>query len=330
MATPHVSGTVALLLEAHPHTPPMAVRALLQNTARPFVWWGNPGLGYLDNVHRQGAGLVRIDDAVTSPIKIEPSKLSLGESQAGPSTQTLTFTNGGASDVTLALTNQPALSTGPNTFVPAAFTGFAAVAFSAPSVTVPAGGTATVTATITASSGLPDKSLYGGYIVATDAVSARIYRVPYAGLKGDYQAIRVLVPTVNEFPWLTWQNPVDGLFYKQAAGAVFTMQDGDVPYLLLHFDHQSRMVRVEVADAVTGKSWKRSLQLNYFGRNSSSTGAYALDFDGTTYAGGKTYTVPNGQYVLILSVLKALGDENNPADWETWTSPSFTIARPAK
>jgi minor extracellular serine protease Vpr len=29
-----------------------------------------------------------------------------------------------------------------------------------------------------------------------------------------------------------------------------------------------------------------------------------------------------------VSVLKALGDESNPAHWETWTSPSFVIARP--
>ena len=34
------------------------------------------------------------------------------------------------------------------------------------------------------------------------------------------------------------------------------------------------------------------------------------------------------QYIVTVSVLKALGDENNPAHWETWTSPEITIARP--
>ena len=33
-------------------------------------------------------------------------------------------------------------------------------------------------------------------------------------------------------------------------------------------------------------------------------------------------------YVVTVSVLKALGDENNPAHWETWTSAKITIARP--
>jgi hypothetical protein len=38
--------------------------------------------------------------------------------------------------------------------------------------------------------------------------------------------------------------------------------------------------------------------------------------------------VPNGDYIMKLSVLKALGDASNPAHWETWTSPWFTVARP--
>jgi hypothetical protein len=29
-----------------------------------------------------------------------------------------------------------------------------------------------------------------------------------------------------------------------------------------------------------------------------------------------------------LSVLKALGNASNPADWETFTSPPITLARP--
>ena len=38
--------------------------------------------------------------------------------------------------------------------------------------------------------------------------------------------------------------------------------------------------------------------------------------------------VPNGQYKLQIRVLKPRGDERNPADWETWTSPTITLARP--
>ncbi len=51
-------------------------------------------------------------------------------------------------------------------------------------------------------------------------------------------------------------------------------------------------------------------------------------FDSTTVAGNKNYTVPDGTYYAVLSVLKANGDSSNPAHWETWTSPLFVIDRP--
>jgi len=37
---------------------------------------------------------------------------------------------------------------------------------------------------------------------------------------------------------------------------------------------------------------------------------------------------PTGQYLVKVSALKAMGDESNPAHWETWTSSVITIARP--
>jgi hypothetical protein len=44
--------------------------------------------------------------------------------------------------------------------------------------------------------------------------------------------------------------------------------------------------------------------------------------------GRKVNVVPDGDYVVILTVRKALGDDNNPDHVETWTSPVFTIDRP--
>ena len=59
MSSPHVAGAVALLLEGRPGTKPKEVEWRLQNTARPAPWGGDPGLGFPDNVHRQGAGMLR-------------------------------------------------------------------------------------------------------------------------------------------------------------------------------------------------------------------------------------------------------------------------------
>jgi minor extracellular serine protease Vpr len=275
-------------------------------------------------VHRQGAGMLRIDRAIQATTSIEPGKLALGESQTGPATRTLTIRNNGATDVTYSLSHTRALSTGPNTFTPSFLTGFATVAFSAPTVMVPAGGSGTVDVTITAAPALPDKSQYGGYIIVTG--NGETERVPYAGFKGDYQSIQVLVPTAVGFPLLL--KVVGGSLVSQPNGATYTLQGDDLPFIAAHFDHESRLVRMDVVDANTGKDWHRALQLPYFARNSAATSFFAFSWDGTTTAGSKTYTVPNGQYRIVLTVVKALGDENNPADVETWTSPVITVARP--
>ena len=116
MSSPHVAGTAALLLEARPRTPSQVVRDILQNTSSPRLWWANPGLGFLDNTHRQGAGLVRIDRALNNHTKVTPGKLSLGESEAFPVTRTLKLENNGPLGITYDLSHAPTLSTTANTF----------------------------------------------------------------------------------------------------------------------------------------------------------------------------------------------------------------------
>jgi subtilisin family serine protease len=331
MASPHVAGGVALVLQAKPSTPSNGMKTRLQNSADPKNWWGAPSLGFLDNVHRQGAGMLDIPGAVLASAVVEPSELALGESESGAAVRTLTIRNSGTSLMTYGLSHVGALATGANTFTPSFFDEFASVGFSVPSVTVAAGGSAAVDVTITAPTGLADKGLYGGYVVLTPSDGSPVYRVPYAGLKGDYQSIQVLTPTANGFPWLAKQ--VGTSLFKQAAGASYTLAGVDIPRFLLHLNHQSRRVRLEAFDAVTGKAWNRVSDDEYLPRNATATGFFSFTWDGKTFSGnGKNanqlYTVPNGSYVVKVSVLKALGDESNPAHWETWTSPAFTIARP--
>ena len=150
--------------------------------------------------------------------------------------------------------------------------------------------------------------------------------MPYAGFKGDYQSIQVLVPTAAGYPLLGKRTATS--YLPQATGATYTLQGTDIPFILVHLEHQSRELRMDVVDADTGKAWHMALREGYLSRNSSATGFFALGWDGQTFTGGKTYTVPNGRYIIKLTVLKALGDAANPAHVETWTSPVITIARP--
>jgi minor extracellular serine protease Vpr len=323
MSSPHVAGAVALLLQAQPKLHAWDVRDVLQNSADPKVWWGNPGLGFLDNVSRQGAGMVQIDKSILATTSITPGKIATGESQSGPYTQQLTLKNDANTDVTYDLSYVNALSV-VNTFTPAFSTSDATVSFSADSVTVHAHSAAMVKATITPATG-PDKAQYGGYIVFTPQEDGQVYRVPFAGFVGDYQSIQVLAPTPYGFPWLSYLD--GGNFYQltEPTDWTFTMQDGDIPYFLVHLDQQSLALRIDIYDA-NGRPWHPAFNEEYLPRNSTSTGFFAFPFDGTTYMGKNTWTVPDGTYYAVISVLKANG---NPAqDWETWTSPMFVIDRP--
>jgi subtilisin family serine protease len=326
MSSPHVAGAAALVLQARPNTPAQAMAAIFQNSAQPKPWSGNPALGLLDLVHRQGAGMLQVDKSVLATTRVEPGKLSLGESEQGPATRTLTVRNESSQPVTYVPSFVNAVSTGANSFVPTYSTSNASVAFDAAALTVPAGGSAQLTATVTAPTG-PVGGQYGGYIVLTPDNGGQVVRVPFAGYVGDYQARQVLTPTANGFPWLATFN--GATYFKQAQGAVFSMAGANnMPYFLVHFDHGAQRARFEVVDADSGKSWHRALDLEHVARNSTAAGFFAYSWDGTTTSGNKSYTVPNGRYQVRLSVLKALGDSSNPAHWETWVSPVITVARP--
>jgi minor extracellular serine protease Vpr len=333
MASPHVAGAAALLLEAHPNKKAILVRDILQNSADPHPWFGNPTLGFLDNVNRQGAGMVDIDDAILATASVAPAKLSLGEGEKGPSVQTLTVTNAAATPVTFDLSFVNALST-VGTIAPTFASSDADVTFSASSVAVPARGKASFTATITPASG-PATGQYGGYLVLTQQGTGRIFRVPFAGYVGDYQALRVLTPTANGFPWLAKLSGGD--LFNQPNGATFTLVGDDQPQFLVHFEHQSQRFLMEVNQVgtqngvkVKGRSWHKIIDERWFGRNTSSTGFFAFAWDGTTFDNPDKppLVVPDGEYVITIAVIKALADPTNPAHTELWESPLIKIDRP--
>jgi minor extracellular serine protease Vpr len=326
MATPHVSGAAALMLESNPWFSPKEVRVRLMNQADPKPWSGNPAIGALDHVHRQGAGMADVDDAILATARVKPASLSLGESEAGPATRALIIHNEGDAPVTYALSHTPALATRGSTYAPVATEGYASVAFSAATVTVPPYGSASFEVTITPDAALTEASVYGGYLVLTEEGSGRVMRVPYAGYKGDYQAKQVLTPTAHGFPWLA--RVVGGSYQGQPGGGTFTLVGGDVPQLLVHLDHQARRLQLDVFAAGTMKHVGRALRADYLARSATVDGFAAFTWDGTIQSGQSTVAVPEGQYVIRISVRKALGDEEDLAHTETWTSPVISIDRP--
>jgi len=376
MAAPHVAGAVALMLEARPQTSPREVQERLQNTARPHRWSGNPDLGFLDVVHRQGAGMLQVDAAILADAVVSPSSLALGEIESGSAMRVLRIRlsdddrrrrgrrrgrghgrgrgrgRGHGSDdddeaVVYTLGHQPALSTGrqpsPNaaSLIPTFFNAPATVTFSRSTVVVGddhrgRGDDDSVAFAVTVSpppraSGARE---FGGYITLTPDDGSEVLRVPYLGYNGDYQAIPVF--TLAGFPLLA-RLTTNG-FASLPLGGTFTLQgDDEVPYVLLHLNHQVANLKIEVFDATTGRSVGFADRENFLPRNSATNTFFAFAWDGTVVkrAGGTAHAVPNGAYTLDVSILKALGDPRNPAHFERWPGPAtdpranvVVIARP--
>ena len=353
MSSPHVAGAVALLLQALPKNVrelnPEGIRGMLQNTADPHLWFGNPALGFLDNVQRQGAGMLNIRAAIEANASVTPGKLALGESQSGPATRTLTIVdlkgpkaNSDDGSVTYAFSHQPALALGNNTFVPSFNSSAATVAFSSPSLTVKKNKSASVNVTITAPTTLADRGTYGGYIVISGD-DGSTYRVPYSGFKGDYQSITVLTglaASARQTGYVNSSGAIASSFNTGLVGYSFTMAPKpnpggfghptflDIPFYLVHLDHQSRSASFTVYDSTGTTALGEAFPTEEFlPRNSTATGFFAFGWDGFVGPAGSETMLPNGDYVVTLRLVKALGDPANPAHVETVTFAKVTIAR---
>lgn len=307
--------------------------------------------------------MVKIDKAIQAPVSVVPGKLVQGESPADEAslTHTLTLTNTTGSPITYDLSHQGAVSSFGNTFVPSLTTSGATaggpVTFNPASVNVPANGTATVDVSIPRPDfGAENKLVYGGYIRFTPQGGGQVLRVPYAGFGGDYQGIPILTSggATPAFPKLakttgfasaadftsTYTFPDSPITYTMAKSKSFGRQFADIPVVGVHFDHQARWLKVTVLDAAGNPATRSAdgqtldptaLFVDFMSRNATPGGFFAISWDGrllSSLKSGKTSAknMPNGDYKLRVEVLKPLGTA--PADVETYTSPTFTIARP--
>ncbi|MEU7781274.1 S8 family serine peptidase [Micromonospora parva] len=175
MATPHVAGTAALVAAAHPDWTGQRIKEALVSTVK-----ATPGY----TPYQAGAGRVDAVAAAHATVFATPSAYSGFQAwpqQPGMTVdRTVTYTNVGGTPVALKLALDAA--TAP--------TGL--FALSADRVTVPAGGTATVTVTA-AYDKLPVEKQVSGMIVATDDAGAvRGRTLIGAGKEGQRQNLTLV------------------------------------------------------------------------------------------------------------------------------------------
>jgi minor extracellular serine protease Vpr len=345
MSSPHVAGAVALLLEGHPDFArsyrATTVRTYLQNTAYPKESALLPNSGIVDASFRQGAGMINVFNAVQNRVLVTPAKISFAQ-LPGAFTQTLTLRN--KSDVPLIYKPKhvPGVSAYGSAYGPSFNTAIAGVTFSADRVRVPARGEITLRVTIKPNANLANRGLYGGYVVFEPVGAGTTLSVPYAGMKGGYTSVKVLEPTEFNFPLLA-RTDASGIIQDiTPEGGTYTLE-GDFPSVLAHFEHGARLFQVEIIDAITNESvagnFSKAYDSEYISRNTSRSGFRTFPWDGSRISKYQTTpegfripsefkNVPDGEYKLVVKVLKPKGNVANPLDWETWVSPNIIIDRP--
>ncbi|MGM9321226.1 S8 family serine peptidase [Deinococcus aquaticus] len=362
MASPHVAGAAALMLQAFPNTKAKDMRGLLMNSAT-LRWYraasGTLFTGLPDYVQRQGAGMVDIVGSYYNTVRATPNKLSLGESATfATRNKVVVLKNTWTRNETFMAYHYPALTVGGTTLTPAVSQAYATMTINGQDadkadvmVTVPAGGETELNVVITAPAGAPDKSQYGGYIVL-ESSSGQNMVIPYAGFKGDYQSIQALGNlTIGgasyNFPALF--DDKEDTFFEEGEVATApidytfkgialdpskpTELTNDAPYVIAQLSHQVRKMTMELLDA-NGAVVDTLLKQEYLGRNctnnvaltSNTCDAYnTYAWDGKLSNGN---AAANGTYQLRLKALKAQGDESVATDTEVYTTQKFTVARP--
>lgn len=149
MATPHTAGAVALLAQQHPNWQARELKGALMASAKPAAG---------QSAFEQGAGRIDVAKGISQSVITEPGSFSFGTAlwphdDDAPVTKTLTYRNLGDQPMTLDLT---ATMTGPDGEPAPA----GALTLNSTTITVPAGGTASVEATSNTNHRGPD----GGYI----------------------------------------------------------------------------------------------------------------------------------------------------------------------
>ena len=164
MATPHIAGSAAILRQEFPSMTPAQLKAALMSTAKPF--------GY--KVYEQGAGRVDVARAYSQKVYANNAPVDFGyfpypHDNDQPVTKSISYSNYSAAPVTLNLTADVTAQDG----TPAAP---GMVTLSSPTVTIPAGGSASLDVTVDTTVG--DPSLYGGVIRGESADGNIVVRVP--------------------------------------------------------------------------------------------------------------------------------------------------------
>ncbi|KAJ4355533.1 uncharacterized protein N0V89_003550 [Didymosphaeria variabile] len=332
MACPLAAAITALVAEVRGTFDPVELENVLSATSNPNLF--NDGAStypVLAPVAQQGSGLLQAYDAAYAKTVLSVSSISFNDTANLVQTTNFTIQNTGGDEVTFDLANVVA-ATGytleAGTIFPSPFpneldTTGATLSFSEDKVTVPAGGSAVVSVTVSPpaldATRLP---VYSGYITlnsTSDSLS-----LPYLGVVGSMKNATVLSAADT---YLTTSadpnaNPISGNQTFTIPSNNGTAPNGTAyPEVFLGLALGSSYVKLEV---IPQTGYNTSSLGNIFGfpQVYLPRGGSVWEFNGQLEDGS---FAPAGSYTFKVSALHIFGDMAKESDYDVTETETFAI-----
>ncbi|KAI1413582.1 subtilisin-like protein [Hypoxylon sp. FL1857] len=330
MACPLVAAIYALLSNVRGTLDPTTLENLLSATANPqFLNDGEQTFSTLAPVSQLGAGIVQAYDAAYATTLLSKSSLAFNDTDHFVDTLNFTVKNLGDEDVTYNLGSVGATTgyTFSDSIYPDPFPGveltdeYATIALSESKVTVPAGGEAIISVTVTPpaldAARLP---VYSGYITL-NGTNGDSLSLPYNGAVGSLHKARVLDVGYLSISSDEELGPIKSntTFILPKGNTTTVTTTYPVAVALLAFGSplvNVKAVPLDGANADAGQHIFGS-PLSYASRD-----PFIVQWSGKLADG--TF-VSAGQYKLLFEALHIFGDASDPAEYDTDESVSFSI-----
>ena len=357
MSTPLVTSAYALLMQARGTRDAATLRNLLSATAKPNIWYdGTRTYDILAPVPQQGAGLIQAYDAAVATTLLNVSSLALNDTDHFVRQISFTITNLGSQEVTYQLRHVKAATVYASSgsfipdpeqfelknFPPDTASSWATLSFSASSVVVSAGGSATVTVMPTPPAGLDPGRLpiYSGY-VAINGSNDEALSLPYVGVAGSMLSAPSLytantptatflglwgifidpVPENTTFTIPRPTGPPNGLLPSRELPLPVAMFGRKLGTAYMRLDLIPLEVNGELnTTVVLGVKIAGSAE-----RYPETFLAPGLSEDPFTGMLADGRVVPEGRYQFMLRALKVFGDREKPEDYAVQTLPPFNL-----
>lgn len=263
MATPFMSGSIAVFQSARGKTSPEDLNSIFANTATPIKNATGDATLY-ESVAHQGTGLVDVNKALYQQIVLSPTAIELNDTKHFKGTQTITVKNLGSKPLAYTLSHIPVgtvqsqeddsifFNLGPV----AVSSNYASVRFSKKNIVVPPKGAARFTATFTPPEGVRTDKLpfYSGYIhLEPQSSGYSAANIAYGGYKADTSQTQILDNTSELFGvGLPVLAAADGNTYIESDNTSYSLKDvASWPQFVYRLNYGTPYLQIDIVNATT-------------------------------------------------------------------------------